>query len=248
MGEAGFFAKERVELLDGTIVTICPQDSPHAGTVDQLHRLLVRTVDDALRVRAQLPIILDDWSEPEPDVAVCAPDPYDYAREHPKPKHVLLICEVAVSSLTFDQAEKASAYAASGIPEYWIVDVEGRVIRVLTDPEPAERCFRRESQARDGDVLHAPGGGTLAVSEILPCHASEPGVGTPASVFVGALRTRLLPPASERNDPRDCRHRGGQRLTRRLRGDPPPRPRRLVAAEEVWQVVFFDPRAVVSVG
>ena len=94
-------------------------------------------------MRAQLPIILDDWSEPEPDVAVCAPDPYHYAREHPKPKHVLLICEVAVSSLTFDQTEKAAAYAASGIPAYWIVDVEGRVIQVLADPEPAERRYRR---------------------------------------------------------------------------------------------------------
>ena len=49
-----------------------------------------------------------------------------------------------------------------------IVDVEGRVIQVLTEPEPAARGYRRENQARDGDVLHAPGGGTLAVSEILP--------------------------------------------------------------------------------
>ena len=168
MGEAGLFANERVELLDGTIITMGRQNSPHAGTVDQLHRLLIRVVDDALRVRAQLPIILDDWSEPEPDVAVCAPDPYHYAREHPNPKQVLLICEVAVSSLTFDHTEKAAAYAASGIPAYWIVDVEGRVIQVLTEPEPAERRYRRENQARDGDVLHAPGGGTLAVSEILP--------------------------------------------------------------------------------
>ena len=82
-GEAGLFANERVELLDGTIVTMCPQNTPHASTVDQLGRLLTRVVADELRVRIQLPIILNDWSEPEPDVAVCVVDPFRYAREHP---------------------------------------------------------------------------------------------------------------------------------------------------------------------
>ena len=168
MGEAGLFADERVELLDGTIVTMCPQNSPHAGTVDQLHRLLIRVVDDTIRVRAQLPIILNDWSEPEPDIAVCAPDLYHYAREHPKPEHVLLACEVASSSLAYDQSEKAAAYAASAIPEYWIIDLKDRVIRVLRDPEPTERRYRCESHAREGDMLHTPGGGALSVSEILP--------------------------------------------------------------------------------
>ena len=109
MGEAGLFADERVELLDGTIVTMCPQNSPHAATTYRLHRLLTRALGDAICIRTQLPVILDDWSEPEPDVAVCAPNPYDYAREHPKAEHVLLICEVASSSLAYDQSEKAAA-------------------------------------------------------------------------------------------------------------------------------------------
>jgi Uma2 family endonuclease len=168
MGDAGLFADERVELLDGTIVTMGRQNSPYAGTTYQLHRLLARALGDILCVRTQLPIILDDWSEPVPDVAVCAPDPYHYAREHPTPRQVLLVCEVAVSSLAYDRSEKAAAYAASGIREYWIVDVENRLIQVLTDPEPAERCYRGERRAHDGDVVHVPGGGTLAVSEILP--------------------------------------------------------------------------------
>ncbi|MEO6029924.1 MAG: Uma2 family endonuclease [Candidatus Binatia bacterium] len=168
MGEAGLFANERVELLDGTIVTMSPQNSPHAGTVDQLHRLLLGIVDPTLRVRAQLPIILDDWSEPEPDVAVCAPDPYNYSREHPKPAEVLLICEVASSSLAYDRAAKAAAYAASHIREYWIVDVVNRAIHILSDPVGAEGRYRGERQVRDGDVIAVPGGATLVVTDILP--------------------------------------------------------------------------------
>ena len=168
MGAAGLFAKERVELLDGTIVTMCPQTSPHAASTYRLQRLLTRAFGDTICTRVQMPIILTDWSEPEPDIAVCAPDPHDYARGHPTPEHVLLVCEVAHSSLAYDRSGKAAAYAASAIPEYWIVDIENRVIHVLTEPEPDQRRYRRESQARDGDMLRAPGGGTLAVSEILP--------------------------------------------------------------------------------
>ncbi len=168
MGEAGLFANECVELLDGTIVTMSPQNSPHAGTVDQLQRLLGGVVRDTMRVRTQLPIILDDWSEPEPDVAVCAPDPYGYTREHPKAPSVVLVCEVAGSSLAHDRSAKAAAYAGSGIPEYWIVDVENRVIYVLTDPDQTGRRYRRERQVGDGENLPALGAGALAVSEILP--------------------------------------------------------------------------------
>lgn len=168
MGEAGLFANERVELLDGTIVTMCPQNSPHAGTVDRLHRVLTRAVSDTTRVRAQLPIVLNDWAEPEPDVAVCAPDPYDYTREHPTPPQILLVCEVASSSLAYDRAEKCAAYAESGIAEYWIVDVERRVVHVLGDPDPAARRYRCEDVVGDDDQLRAPGGASIPVAEILP--------------------------------------------------------------------------------
>ena len=168
MGDAGLFADERVELLDGTIVTMSAQHSPHAGTVWRLHRLLVRTVEDNVPVRAQLPIILDDWSEPEPDVAVCMPDPYDYTRSHPKPHQIMLVCEVASSSLSYDRSAKAAAYAASGIPEYWIVDVASRSIQVLTEPDPENRRYRAERRLTDDDTVPAPSGTILAVRDILP--------------------------------------------------------------------------------
>lgn len=168
MSDAGLFANERVELLDGTIVTMSAQNSPHAGTVDRLHRRLLGVVEAGMRVRCQLPIILDDWSEPEPDVAVCATDPHDYTREHPQAAQVLLVCEVALSSLGYDRATKAAAYAASAIPAYWIVDVQGRHLDVLTDPDPVARRYRRALRVGHDGVVDAPGGSALAVADVLP--------------------------------------------------------------------------------
>lgn len=168
MGDAGIFTDERVELLDGTIVTMCPHTSPHAATVDQLHRLLIRAVDESLRVRAQLPIVLDDWSEPEPDLAVCAPDPHRYAREHPRAANVLLVCEVAGSSLAYDRTAKAAAYAGSGIREYWIIDLEARCVHVHADPDPHARSYQRIDTVGERAALRAPGGAPIAVADVLP--------------------------------------------------------------------------------
>jgi Uma2 family endonuclease len=168
MGEAGLFANETVELLDGTIVSISPQNSAHAGTSDRLHRALVTAVGTTAHVRGQLPIILDDWSEPEPDVAVCRLDPFDYTRSHPRASDIFLICEVASSSLAYDRGEKAAAYAASGIPAYWIVDVDARTIEVRTDPDAADARYRRASIATEHDTLATPGGTTVAVLAVLP--------------------------------------------------------------------------------
>ena len=168
MGDAGLFADERVELLDGTIVNMAPQSSPHASTVTRLHRALMRAIGDTTHLRTQLPIVLDDWSEPEPDVAVCKLDPYDYARAHPHAADLLLVCEVAEGSLAYDRGAKAAAYAASGIPEYWIIDLESRTIEVRSDPDPAGRRYRRDAVVREVETLTAPGGALITAADVLP--------------------------------------------------------------------------------
>jgi Uma2 family endonuclease len=168
MAEAGLFANERVELLDGTIVTMSAQSSPHAATVTRLNRLLMRGLDTSMDVRPQLPVILDDWSEPEPDLIVCRTDPRDYAQGHPQPEDILLVCEVSISSLAYDREKKAAAYARAGIPEYWIVDVESRVVIVFDEPDPRSRRYRRERRVAEGGAVTMPGGTTLAVADILP--------------------------------------------------------------------------------
>lgn len=167
MGEAGLFANERVELLDGTIVTMSAQSSPHAGTVDRLLRQLLAACPGA-SVRCQLPVVLDDWSEPEPDVAVCVRDPHDYTRQHPDASQVRLVCEIAASSLDFDRRVKAGAYAAAGIAACWVVDVEGRIVHVLDQPDRASRRYGRERQVGDDGHVEAPGGVRVAVMSILP--------------------------------------------------------------------------------
>ena len=168
MSAAGLFANERVELLDGTIVTMSPHTTHHAGTIACLQQALAATLGDAVHLRVRLPIVLDDWSEPEPDLAICTRDPRDYFDEHPRPEQVLVACEVAVSSLPYDRTEKAAAYAASGIPECWIVDVAGRVVHLMSDPDRAARRYRRETTVPDGNTIAAPGGSALAVANILP--------------------------------------------------------------------------------
>src|SRR5881396_439512 len=78
MAEAGLFQDERVELLDGEIIMMSPQLSPHAFTVNQLMYTLVTKLGSTAIVRVQAPIVLNNWSEPEPDIAVCQPDPGRY--------------------------------------------------------------------------------------------------------------------------------------------------------------------------
>ena len=168
LAEANLFFQERVELLNGVIVAMSPQNSPHAGTIHRLLRILVPLLGTDVAIRVQAPIILDDWSEPEPDLALCQPDPHDYIREHPHAAQVLLVIEVADTSLTYDRSEKATAYAASGIPEYWIVNLPERQVEVRTAPDRAAQRYRQILLASTGETLALPGQQTLSVAAVLP--------------------------------------------------------------------------------
>lgn len=168
MAEAGLFRDERVELLGGVIVAMSPQKSLHAAIVNRVGRVLSRTLEPGFLVRIQSPVILDDESEPEPDLSVCTPDPDDYELEHPASASVLLVVEVADTSLAFDRSEKAAAYAASGIPAYWLVNLIDRVVEAKCEPDPAGRRYGRTEVARSGESLSAPGGLVIAVTDLLP--------------------------------------------------------------------------------
>lgn len=168
MAAAGLFCDERVELLEGEIITMSPKLTPHAFTVNQLMYALITTLGAAAVVRVQDPIVLNNWSEPEPDIAVCAPVPDRYKQAHPRADQVFLVIEVAESSLAYDRTRKAHAYAASGIPAYWIVNLIDRRVEVLTDPAPGTQSYQQQRYAFAGDTLPLPGGRVIAVADILP--------------------------------------------------------------------------------
>ncbi len=162
---------ERVELIEGEIVEMPPQLSPHATGVCLAEDALRAAFGPGFVVRAQLPLALGEYSEPEPDVAVVVGGPRDYAKAHPTT--AVLVVEVSDATLAFDRNVKASLYAAAGIPEYWIVNLVHRQLEVHCDPGalPEARYgfgYRVRTIARPGEVVAAPSGGRVAVDDLLP--------------------------------------------------------------------------------
>ncbi len=168
MAKAGIFDEDdRVELLDGEIVQMSPVGSQHAAAVGRLNRLLQQRLGVQCIVRIQDPIRLDDYSEPQPDLAVVKARDDFYSSAHPVPADVLLLVEVADISLETDRSDKIPLYARAGIAEVWIVDVDGRAIETYSRPQPAG--YQQRQRFASGDrlpsvVLPAR---TASVAEIL---------------------------------------------------------------------------------
>lgn len=129
MGAHGIIGpEERTQLIEGQILKMSPVGSEHAAIVDTINRLLQVQLGDPAIVRIQNPLHLSEISEPEPDVLVVRSRDDYYRFEHPGPKDVLLLIEVAKESLRFDTTVKMSLYAQAEIPHYVVVDVEHRTL------------------------------------------------------------------------------------------------------------------------
>jgi Uma2 family endonuclease len=128
----GAFEDERIELIEGELVTMSPNNPEHARPVQVLTVILVPALVERATVRIQLPVIAAGESEPEPDVAIVPLGEYGHA--HPDRAHCVI--EVAHSSLSKDRNIKAPLYAASGFREYWLVNVPERVVEVFRNPGP----------------------------------------------------------------------------------------------------------------
>lgn len=136
MMEAGILLEgDRIELLDGEIVEMTPIGPRHVSCVARLHRLLLQALSDGAFISSQGVVRLDRFSEPQPDVIVLRPRDDDYATGHPAPEETLLVVEVADSSLRFDRGIKLPLYAAAGVPEVWIVDLEHDRVEIHRSPE-----------------------------------------------------------------------------------------------------------------
>jgi Uma2 family endonuclease len=169
MGELGIIGPdERVELLDGKLIPMPPIGPEHAYTVTSLNERLVLQFAERASVRVQLPVALDDCSEPQPDFTLCPCPPKGTLPDHPTPAETLLAVEVSLSSLAFDRGTKLRAYARRGIREYWIVDLVHERVEVYRDPR-GERYAVHRTVHRGESVAPAEfPEDAIAVDDILP--------------------------------------------------------------------------------
>jgi Uma2 family endonuclease len=171
--DLGVFEGEPLELIRGQLIVAEPKGSPHAAGVEMAGEALRAALPPGWIVRMQNPVALDDESVPEPDVAVVRGRHADYRHAHPA--RPALIIEVAESSVAFDRVQKGSLYARAGIADYWIVNLEDRVVEVYRDPGPdltAPFGWRYSSmdRFRPGDSVTPLGvpAAPLAVAALIP--------------------------------------------------------------------------------
>jgi len=132
MAATGMFEGQRVELIDGEILRMSPQSSPHAAAIALLHEWLTLALAGRFTIRGQMPLVVAERSEPEPDLAVI-PGAAKDQRDHPRT--ALLVIEVSSTTLDYDR-RKAGLYASAGVSEYWIINLSARQIEVYRQPRP----------------------------------------------------------------------------------------------------------------
>jgi Uma2 family endonuclease len=171
---AGIFAPgERVELIDGEIIEMSPQKSPHSTAISLTADTLRVAFGAGHHVRVQMPLALDPHSEPEPDVAVVLGSPRNYRDAHPS--SALLVVEVTDSTLAYDREQKGSLYARAGIADYWVLNLGGRRLEVYRDPVPSPEArygwSYRTVQHHSADDYVSPIAAPqtrIAVADLLP--------------------------------------------------------------------------------
>jgi Uma2 family endonuclease len=166
MVDAGVLTPDdRVELIDGYIVPMSPQNSRHATSVEMTRRALASACPSSMLVRAQFPLALGSASEPEPDLAVVPGSINDYVDQHPS--EALLVVEVADSSLAKDREQKRLLYAQHGIPEYWIVNLVNGHLEVYRDPAAGDYKSKTTLERSDTVTLLFADA-ALAVADLIP--------------------------------------------------------------------------------
>jgi Uma2 family endonuclease len=161
LGEAGILDEDdRVELLNGDLITLAPIDGEHRTMVDSLNLLFAsRAGNDRYRIGIQNPISLDLHSEPQPDLVLYTSS---VRGRHPVPEEIFLLIEVADSSLAYDLGPKLTAYARAGVREVWIVDIIRHRVRVHR--RPVGELYQEQFEAARGDTLFSEAFPDISVS------------------------------------------------------------------------------------
>ncbi len=150
MIKAGILSNENnVELIDGDLIEMAPAGPEHADFVAYLGKLLRSQTE--LFVREEKPVTLPEHSEPEPDLALVKA--HRYTKAHPYPDDILMIIEVADSSLEKDKYVKLPLYARFQVPEVWVVDVRGGIVESFWEPDSTADVARYIHSKRDENDL-----------------------------------------------------------------------------------------------
>lgn len=152
MIEAGILSEsDRVELIDGEVIEMSPIGSRHAACVDRVNQLLNRLAGESTIVRVQNPIRLNEHSELQPDLCLLQPRSDFYQHGHPMPADVLLVAEVADSSVRYDREVKLPLYAQVLIPEVWIVNLPAEVVEVYSQPSGGK--YQKSQELKRGEII-----------------------------------------------------------------------------------------------
>ena len=168
MTEAGILAREdKVELVDGVIFEMAPIGRPHGRRTHRLARLFGRMVPEDVEVSIQSTIRLSDRTAPEPDIALLTPEASLDEDNIPASQGILLIVEIADSSLSTDRGPKALRYAQSGIPELWSFILDTDEIEVSRQPTPEGYADVRRLGPGDTLTIQALPGIQISMDELL---------------------------------------------------------------------------------
>jgi Uma2 family endonuclease len=136
MVDAGILCEDdRVELIRGEVLTMSPIGPRHSAAVLRANHVLGRIVGDRAIVGVQGSIRLDEYDEPQPDIYLLRPKEDFYASGHAGPADIFLIVEMADSSLGYDKEVKMELYAETGVPEYWIADIQDDCVVAYSNPD-----------------------------------------------------------------------------------------------------------------
>lgn len=145
LGDVGVLGPEhRTELIEGVIIDMTPIGSRHAGAVDRLSACLAPVTGGLAILRVQGPVVLGDFSEPQPDLMLLRHRDDFYAARHPRPEEVLLVVEVSDASVRMDRDTKLPLYARHGVPVVWLVDLAAAMLEIHGNPgDGAYRAVKR---------------------------------------------------------------------------------------------------------
>lgn len=150
MAGAGIFTEDdRVELIEGEIYQMAAIGNRHAGCVNRLNAFFTGGLGNRVIVSVQNPVQLNDFSEPEPDLAILRPRADFYSESHPAPGDILLVVEVADASLEYDRRKKIPIYARNGVAEAWLADLSQPALVVHREPSP--QGYRQVQHYRPGE-------------------------------------------------------------------------------------------------